>query len=52
MKKIEVAYQVINRRDQVESKRKVFKTEKAMRTYLAKLEEKGTLYRVLGYADA
>ncbi len=48
--RIEVTYQVINSRDQIVTKRKSFKSESEMAQYLAKLEDKGTLYRVLAYA--
>lgn len=45
---IEVAYQEINAKFQIISKRKEFKTETAMRKFFDKLEEKGTLHQILG----
>jgi hypothetical protein len=45
----EVAYQVIDSRHRIVNKRKIFKTEAAMRKYFDKLEKDGHLHQILGY---
>jgi hypothetical protein len=46
--KYEVAYICINAKGELVTKRKVFASPEKASAYLNKLEEKGTLYSVLG----
>ncbi len=45
----EVAWLEINRKDEIVSKRKVFKTEVAAQKFVEKLAEKDNFYQILGY---
>lgn len=46
----EVAYQVFGRDDRVETRRKAFKTEKAMLAFIARIEQSANFYRILACA--
>ena len=47
--KIEVAFSVIDRKGNIIVKRKVFRNREQAEKYLSRLDEKGTLFEVLGY---
>jgi hypothetical protein len=48
---IEIVYQVFSGRDHhIETRRKEFRTEAAMRKFISKLEDSGNLYRVCAYS--
>lgn len=47
----ELAWQEFDRNNQIVSKRKEFKTEKARTTFANKLEEKASFYRILAYRN-
>lgn len=49
---IEMSYQEINKRSEIVTKRKNFKTTESMEKFIEKLEEKGTLYMILGTREA
>lgn len=51
MMKYGVRWIEINRNNQLVTKEKFFRTEALRTAHLNKLEEKGTLYEVLGYCD-
>lgn len=46
-----VSFIVITKKGNLESKVKSFKTHKAMEKFLAKIEESGNLYDILGYSQ-
>ena len=48
---ITIAWQEFNRRDEVVTKEKTFKTEAAMQKFTAKLEEKENFYRTLATSN-
>ena len=45
----EVAWLEFNRKDQVVTKRKAFKTEAAMDKFIDKLNDKDNFYQIIGY---
>ena len=47
----EVAWQEINSKDAIVSKRKAFKTEAALEKFVEKLYEKDSFYQILAYSD-
>lgn len=47
----EVAWQEINSKYQIVTKRKGFKTETAREKFVERLTEKDSFYQILGYAD-
>lgn len=47
----EIAWQEIDRKGNVVSKRRAFKSNSARATFAEKLTEKDSFYRVLAYAD-
>jgi hypothetical protein len=46
-----VRFTSVNRRDEVATSQKSFKTDAARTAFLDKLEERGTLVEVLAYSD-
>lgn len=48
MSTYEIAWQEFNRKDEVVTKTKEFKTEAALQKFAAKLEDKDNFYRTLG----
>lgn len=45
----EVAWHEFTKSGSIVTKRKEFKTEKALQNFVARLEEKDNFYRILGY---
>lgn len=45
----EVAWQEFNRKDQVVTKRKAFRTETALCRFVEKLQVKDNFYQIIGY---
>lgn len=45
-----IEYQVFGRDDRIITRRKCFRTEKAMRAFILRLEASSNFYRILAYA--
>lgn len=47
----ELAYQMFDKKGQIVSKRKAFKTEKARAKFVEKIKQDGNFYDIIGYLD-
>ena len=46
-----VAWQEFDRNDRIVTKRKEFKTEKQLKAFVEKLEQKNNFYQILAFSD-